>query len=251
MELVIDDIIRAYLGGGVLLSRKRLPSARLEVCDDWIRALPREKGQVFESVVHNWECSYAMLSVALDDAFSFRACGELICARQEACISADLLERLSDRLVNFCEIAARHGRKIASVPAVEPMRTEFFRGDTGQSAASWNSILHHVLMGERSRFLHKVRILSATIRQLAQQFLATVEEVARGSSTRPTDAWKTLDSLHYDFNTCLREAEIVLKSFLRSFPAEELETFATELETRLPSKAAKTLAGILSRPASA
>jgi hypothetical protein len=192
-----------------------------------------------------------MMSVALDDAFSLRACGELICAQQEARVSAELLGPLSDTLISFCEIVARRGRHLARVPAVEPLRAEFFRGQMAQSAASWNSILHHVLVGGRSRFIHKVRVLSATMIQLEQQFFATVERLAQGSCTTPNGCWKKLDALHYDFSTCLREAEVVLKSFLRNFPTEQLETFAAELETPLAPKPARHLDGILSRPASA
>ena len=40
----------------------------------------------------------------------------------------------------------------------------------------------------------------------------------------------TLDSLHYDFSTCLRETEVVLKSFLCALPDDELAAFPTDLE---------------------
>jgi hypothetical protein len=194
---------------------------------------------------------YAMMSVALDDAFTLRACGELICARQEVSVSGELLQPLCDALILFCEIAARRGRRIADIPAVEPMNADFFRGETAQSAASWNSILHYVLVGARSRFIHKVRILSVTIGRLKEQFAAAVEEVAGGSSVNPAHLWDRLDSLHYDFSTCLREAEVVLKSFLRTFPAEQLEGFAAELDAPLARRPARDLAVVVSRPASA
>jgi hypothetical protein len=192
-----------------------------------------------------------MMSIALDDAFALRACGRLICARQQVCVSADLLRRFSTMLVAFCEVVAQRGRRIDKVPAVEPLRPEFFRGETGQSAASWNNILHHVLFVGRSRFLHKVRLLANTIEQIERQFAATADEISRGISTHPGNSWKALDCLHYDFNTCLRETEIVLKSFLRALPAEQLEVFAAELETPLAPRPATHLAGALSRPASA
>lgn len=192
-----------------------------------------------------------MMSVALNDAFTLRACGELICARQGVSVSGELLEPLSDALVRFGEVVARRARRIANIPAVEPMNPEFFRGQTAQSAASWNGILHYVLVGGRSRFIHKVRILSVTISRLREQFAAAVEEVAGGNSVNPAHLWDTLDSLHYDFSTCLREAEVVLKSFLRTFPAEQLEGFAAELDAPLARKPARDLAAVVSRPASA
>lgn len=221
------------------------------VCDDWIRALPREKNNVFEGTVHRWECWYAMLSVALDDAISLRTRGKLVCARQQVGVSGDLLRRLSAMLVGFCESAGRRARRIDAIPAVEPMRQDFFRGEVAQSAASWNNVLHHVLFAGRSRFVYKVRILSSTIEQIERQFIATADAVSRGDSARPNDCWKNLDLLHYDFSTCLRETEIVLKSFLRALPNEQLEMFAAEIGAHVAPGPTKGLAGAVSRPASA
>lgn len=228
----------------------RTASPSLGVCDDWIRALPREKGQVFDCTVRRWECWYAMMSIALDDAFALRAAGKLVCARQQVCVSSDLLGRLAKTLMGFCEVAAQRGRHIDKVPAVDPMRTEFFRSATGQSAASWNNILYHVLFAGRLRFLHKLRLLGSTVGGIQRQFAATADDLSRAISTPPGDSWKTLDCLHYDFNTCLRETEIVLKSFLRALPAEQVEAFAAELETPL-ARPIKPLTSARSRPASA
>jgi hypothetical protein len=192
--------------------------------------LPREKTEVFETVVRRWECTYAMMSVALDGALTFRARGELVRARQQVSMSADLLSRLSASLTSFCTTLATRGRRIAELPAVEPLATQFFRGNTAQSAASWNAILHHVVVRGRSRFFHKVRILSSTLEQLQSEFQEAAEDIAKGLCVKPYDAWKKLDQLHYDFNTCLREAEILLKSFLRVLPAGQLPALASELD---------------------
>jgi len=235
----------------VLFSRNgQIASARLSVCDDWIRALPREKNQVFDCVVRRWETSYAIMSIALDDAFALRARGKLICARQQVCVSSNLSSRLAKALVAFCEVAAQRGRRIDNVPAVEPMRTEFFRSEAGQSAASWNNILHHVLFVGRFRFLHKLRLLASTIEEIQRQFAAAADDLSGALSHRPLDSWKALDCLHYDFNTCLREMEILVKSFLRALPAEQVEAFARELETPLAGPV-KPLLDAWSRPASA
>jgi hypothetical protein len=171
-----------------------------------------------------------MMSVALDEALSLRARGELVCARQQVSMAADLLGRLSASLVSFCATIAARGRHIAELPAVEPLNTTFFRGNTGQSAASWNGILHHVLFGDRSRFFYKLRILSSTLEQLEREFSEAAGDVSKGLSVQPSDAWRKLDHLHYDFNTCLRETEVLLKSFLRSLPAEQLPALSSELD---------------------
>ena len=42
---------------------------------------------------------------------------------------------------------------------------------------------------------------------------------------RPESHWASLDALHFDLNTCLRETIVVLKSFLCHLPAEQAEQF--------------------------
>jgi hypothetical protein len=216
----------------VVFSRRnnRTMSARGAVSDDWFTALPREKQEVFDTVVHRWESTYAMMSVALDEALSLRARGELVCARQQVAVVSDFLARLASSLISYCETLEVRGQRVPDLPVVEPLNTEFFRGDTAQSAASWNGILHHVLFSERSRFFHKVRILSETLEQLEREFLEAAGDISKGLSVQPSDCWKTLDYLHYDFNTCLRESEILLKSFLRALPEEQLPVLAGELD---------------------
>jgi hypothetical protein len=219
------------------------------VCDDWIRALPRDKNRIFDAVIRRWECTYAMMSVALDEALSLRARGELVCAQQQVSVAVDLLRGLSRTVVDCCEVLIRRGRLLDNMPSVEPLRTRFFRGDAGKSAASWNSILHHLLFGDRARFIHKLRILRDTLVQIEGQFAAVTNELSRGESLR-ADCWNALDCLHYDFKTCLSESEVVLKSFLRVLPTEQIEFFATEMEAPFSSKRAGRLAGVFSGAAS-
>lgn len=192
--------------------------------------MPREKERVFDAVIARWECIYAMMSIALDDAIARRSRGHLVSACQQVSVSSHLFGRLARSLVSFCATLTNRGRHIADLPVVTPLRTEFFRGDTGQSAASWNGILHHVLFGERSRFFHKLRILSATLEQLDFEYSEMSADVAGGLSTEPPSGWKTLECLHYDFTTCFREAEVVLKSFMLALPANQVANFAAELE---------------------
>src|ERR1700676_5746669 len=107
-------------GGCVSIGRKARPfGARHSVSDDWVAALPREKKQLFETVVRRWESGYAMMSVALDDALSLRARGELICARQQVSIAADLLGRLTASLVSLCSTLIVRGRRLGKFPLVE------------------------------------------------------------------------------------------------------------------------------------
>ncbi len=211
--------------------RRKTAAARRTVSEDWIAVLPREKGNLYQRIVREWESSYAMMSVALDGALSLRSRGELICARQQVFISADLLVRLAATLVVACGAVSDRGRHLSNLPLVEPLNTEFFRGETAQNAAQWNELLHHVLFAERSRFFQKLRILSDTVEHVVREFDETAEDLSQGLAVRPANGWKALDCLHYDFNTCLRECEIMLKSFLRALPTEQLAAFASELDS--------------------
>jgi hypothetical protein len=224
---------------------KRKPgtsSFRRSVSDDWIAALPREKAHLFDSVAERWESFYAMMSVSLDDAISMRGRGELVCARQYVSVSADLLAQLAAELLGACRSLSERGRHLGNVPRVHALKAEFFRGETARAAASWNDFLHHVLFAERSRFLQKLRILSETLQSLIHEYDAAAEEVFAGLSVRPGTSWDALECLHYDFTTCLRESEVLLKSFLRALPAEQVTSFAAELS------APPSVAGLRAKP---
>jgi hypothetical protein len=211
-------------------SKNRLEQRK--VLDDWVSTLPREKDDLYQVVVRRWECSYAMMSVALDEAFALRSTGELVCARQQVSIASTMLMRLSPSLISLCETLSARGLRVSKFPVVEPLNADFFRGNTGQSAASWNGILHHVLFSARSRFFHKLRILSHTVGVLADEFEEAAGDISKNLATQPADSWLRLDNLHYDFNTCLREAEVVLKSFLRILPEVHLASLANELDAQ-------------------
>ncbi|HEY0704162.1 MAG TPA: hypothetical protein VGD60_15435 [Candidatus Acidoferrales bacterium] len=208
----------------------RFGSTKRTVSDDWIAALPRDKAHLFDVVVRSWESSYAMASVSLNEAFSLRSRGELVGARLQVAVSADLLARAAVVLVEACQSISNRGRHISNVPQVLPLNTEFFKGQTAQSAASWNEFLHRVLFADRSRFFQKLRILSETLESLGGEFYAEADDLSGARSVHPSDSWKALEGHHYDFNTCLRESEVLLKCFLRALPTEQLEAFGAELD---------------------
>ncbi len=217
-------------------------STRRSVSDDWVCALPRDKSQTFDLLVASWESVYAMMSVYLDDSLSLKARGELVCAREQVTVTAELFERVSSLLVSFCEVVERHSRHLRSFPSVRPLNTDFFRGTIGQSAASRNSILHRILFGDRSRFHRKVRTLSETLRRLNVEFHKAAMAISKSAAVHSTEVWKALDCIHYDLNTCLRENEVLLKSFLRALPAQNLGAFALDMGVPLATSGLGTQA---------
>ncbi|HYL45388.1 MAG TPA: hypothetical protein VEU52_00030 [Candidatus Limnocylindrales bacterium] len=213
-----------------LFARRGSSPARKRVSQDWFASLPREKSQLFDTVVQQWECSHAMMSVALSDALSLRARGEIVCAREQVVMASDLLARLADILIGACRTIANYGRQNPSAPAVEPLKTSYFRGSSAKDAASWNSFLHIVLFGSRSRFLQKLRILSGAIEGVSREFDQAVEELT-AYSLPADESWEAVDSLHYDLSTCLRELEVVFKSLLRTLPSDHVPALAGDLSS--------------------
>lgn len=195
----------------------------------WGVCLPQEKKRLFDSVVESLEVSYTMGSVALEQALALRGQGALIHARGAAAVAADLLERLAEELLAALGALAQHGRHLGHLPGVLPLNADFFRGELARRIAGWDSLMHHVLLSTRSRFFHKVRALDDAVESLAREFRWTADEIAEGTSVRPESHWASLDALHYDLNTCLRETIVVLKSFLCDLPAEQVERFDRQL----------------------
>jgi hypothetical protein len=176
-----------------------------------------------------------MLSVALDESLSMRARGELECSHQQIAITADLVRRLAPSLTSCCIAIDLRARRIVRLPAVEPLKLGFFRGNTAQTAASWNGIIHRILFGDRLRFFHKVRILGDTLHRLEREFTRAAGEICDGAKSSAN--LRRLDCLHYDFSTCLRETEVVLKSFLRALPDDQVPAFSADLDATVAPQA--------------
>ena len=75
-------------------------------------------------------------------------------------------------------------------------------------------------------------------------------ELVSGRAIHPNESWKILESHHYDLNTCLREAEVLLKSFLRALPADQVSDFAAEMDVAPSAEKVKKFrgAGALAHP---
>lgn len=207
--------------------------ARSSVRQDWSARLPAEKKSFFDAIVREWENAYAIFSVALDEAFSFRADGKLARARQCAEIASGSIGNLTEPLSAACRTIGKAGRHLACPPAVAPLNPAFYRGDFARQSAQWNQLTHHILFGSRSRFLHKLRVLEIMMPSLGDIFRRTCENFSSEFDAR--GSWNCLDEIHYDVNTCLREIIVVFKSFLLAVPDAALPSFGSELNASLAS----------------
>jgi hypothetical protein len=191
--------------------------------------LPGERQQLFRDVVLSLEATYSMMSVALDEAMRLRANGQLVQAREQAGVCGELGERLAKKLRILIQGMKQHGEKMSELPVVLPLTAANFRHAEARLEAGLQWVLHALLPGTRLRFFHKLRVLSSAVAGLAKQFKNTAGDIADNRSVKPSAAWQDLDYLHYDLNTCLREAIVTLKCFLRCMPEDGFAVFQQQM----------------------
>ena len=127
-----------------------------------------------------------------------------------------------------------HGRHYGTLPNVEPLAAENFRGVGPQRIARTDYLLASVLFHGRSRFFHKLHALIEALDAIQKESGAAAEALAGRGAALEREC-RVLEVLDYDLNTCLRETVIVLKSFFCVLPSEEVGPFREKLLTRMPS----------------
>jgi hypothetical protein len=203
------------------------------VKDDWRAWLPEHKDQVFRLYVRQVEIPYNMFSVSLDEALELRQDGRFAKAGQAACVTPELCSRFAHPLVALLWALGEHSKHHGTVPNVVPLDPENFRSSRGQRAARINSVLCRFLLSERSQFLNKISTLGEMVADLTRDFCAAASEIAVDAGFVPESLWQAADAAHYDLNTCLREAIVLLKSFLRALPDAELDSFKTAVNIQM------------------
>jgi hypothetical protein len=220
------------------------------VHEDWIAWLPADKDELFSNVVEELEAVYSMLSISLNEALSFLRETSLDHARKQVEVCAHLFARLSGHLGSILITLEEHSRHFGTLPNAAPLNQQYFRGETAQRLAKRASLLGKVLLSSRSRYFHKLHVLSQAVAALEEEFRKVASEVSDGASVRPGAHWGELEVLHYDLNTCLRETIVLSKSFLCALPNSEVKTFRRKLETcRLLPRPEKLLAPLRPRRA--
>jgi hypothetical protein len=199
------------------------------VRDDWHAPLPGQRGELYSAQMERLEREFAMLSVALNDAFTLRAASRLLAARQQAGCAGELAGRLCGKVLPLLEAVQRGSRWGSRLPAVAPLCPALFRGATARQLASWSDLMHAAL-GRRSwRFALKLAALHGAVARVSGEFRETAREIADGVCTEPQKCWNQLEVLHDDLNTALGEVFIVLKSFLCAASEEGWAAFRSSL----------------------
>jgi hypothetical protein len=212
---------------------RALSSRGMSVKADWRAWLPEEKNKVFRVCVQQLEVSYGMLSVSLNEAIGLRQAGFLAKSSQSVYVTASLCSRLTDPLAATLRALAEHAKHFGTMPNSAPLDPANFQSMRSQRSARMNGLLSHVLLTQRSQFLHKINTLLEMVVELSREFEASADELASGTSANPASDWNTVDLAHYDLNTCLRETIVLLKSFLRAVPEEELMPFQESVSRQM------------------
>jgi hypothetical protein len=205
------------------------------VREDWSAWLPEEMDRLFGATRTEFESSNLILSVALDEALSLCDEEQFDIARERAVAFAELFDRLGVSLRRVIRTIEDHASHFGNVPNVTALDTENFRGNIAQRMAFRDAMLARVLFRSRTRFFHKLDALKQIIEDLQKEVRLIVDEISGGALNFPDRAWKELEVLGYDLNTCMSETTVVLKSFFCVLPPEELEPFRQRLVMHLPA----------------
>ena len=207
---------------------------------DWYGWLPDAKLQAFRVYAGEFEASYGMLSVSLDEAISLRDRGSLAKSFQVVFVTPALCKRLTAALEGMLCSLEEHAKHYGVVPSVAPLDASNFNGQHAHHSARMSSLLSRILFSQRAQFLSKIGTLREMVADLGNEFCAAAEDLAtQGSAIESAPLWSAMDSGHFDLNTCLREAMILLKCFLRALPDDQLLRFQKTVANQMaPAKPA-------------
>ena len=201
--------------------------------DDWRAWLPESKSRLNDEFSKELETLYCIFSVSLDEALELRRAGSIAKAFELAQVSQGVCRRFSQTLEMLLSTLHRHAKHFGLVPNAAPLDPENFRGPRGQRIARITGFLNRVLLSQRSQFIHKAATLRDLVNDLNGEFSKAANDLTSGEYLENDAFWDTLDKGHFDLNTCLREAIVLLKSFLVVLPDEQVTAFETAVNLRL------------------
>ena len=216
---------------------RALPSVQ----DDWRAWLPGDKAQVFAAYAEQLESVYTMFSITLNEALELRRTGSLAKSYQTVCVTPALCTRLTCRLSALLRSLSEHAKHYGTIPNAAPLDPSNFKGSKEQRMARMNDLLSRVLLTQRSQFIHKIGTLEEMVADLSTDFRKAAENLSTGASIQAQSDWQAVDAAHYDINTCLREAIVLLKSFLLVLPEDQLGAFQKTVRNQTETPEAEAL----------
>jgi hypothetical protein len=210
------------------------PSVSVEV--DWFGALPQAHLHAFRKYAKGLESSYVMFSVSLEEAFGLLKSGSLTISLQAVSLAADFCTRLSESLENTLVSMENHSKEYGTIPSVAPLNPADFHSRRGQRSARRSCLLSRLQLSRHAQFLRKIHALKGIVSNCRSDFRRAAVDLASLGYSAGSSAWlwDSLDAGHFDLNTCLREAIVLLKCFLRVLPSEQLIRFERTASMRNP-----------------
>jgi hypothetical protein len=198
---------------------------------DWFSDLVEVKNQAFQKRLRELETSYLMFSVSLDEAIGLHNDGFIKKSLEVVEVAAQLCQRLSKLLENLIRALSAYTLEYGTDPSLAPLVLTNFQGDRSRLLVLKSLVRHRTLLKRPAQFQNKTRGLRQILRSAVVDFCASSDSVAsEGVLADRLGVWQTMDHSHFDINTCLREAVILLKCFLQVLPAGELRRFEDLLD---------------------
>ena len=210
-----------------------LPSKFSSVQEDWSSWLPPAKAAAFDSCVRQLETFYGMFSVSLNEALELRRTGKAGQSCRAIFVIPALCTRLARPLEGLLQTLGQHSKHFGIVPNIAPLAAANFRGAQEQRTARMSDLLSLVLLTQRSQFLHKIDTLQEMVFSIRRHFHEVASDLGSGISAEPSEDWRAVDDAHFDLNTCLREAIVLLKSFLVVLPDDQLTMFQKSINAQI------------------
>jgi hypothetical protein len=202
-----------------------LSSRNSSVQEYWSRWLPPAKAEAFDSCTRQLEISYRMFSIALNEALELRRTGNSGQSCRAVFVIPPLCARLARPVEGVLHTLGDHAKHFGIIPNTAPLDASNFRGTREQRTARINDLLSHLLLTQRSQFLHKIDTLEEMVLSIRKDFSEIACDLGSGASAEPSADWRALDDAHFDLNTCLREAIVLLKSFMVVLPDDQVGEF--------------------------
>jgi hypothetical protein len=203
------------------------------VQEDWSAWLPAAKAEAFDSCVRQLEIPYGIFSVSLNDALELRRIGKSVHSCRAILFMPALCARLAFPLEGLLRTLGGHAKHFGVIPNTAPLDAGNFRGYQEQRRARMSDLLSRVLLTQRSQFLHKIDTLEDMVLSIRKSFQEIASDLGSGASQEPSEDWRAIDDAHFDLNTCLREAIVLLKSFLVVLPNDQLGPFQKTINVQL------------------
>jgi hypothetical protein len=219
-----------YASGGCCLRSRPASVPFASVSQDWRMPLKGIKSHTYICCLQHLESIYGMFSVNLDEALGLWRKRQGPKAYQVLSVAPALCDRLTQPLVGFLRTMLQHAKHFGIAPNFSPLDAENFQNWRSQRVALFNGLFSRVLLTRKSQFVHKISALADLVEELGESFESTATNLASGDSSHSDRDWELLDSIHYDLNTCLREAVVLFKSFLHALPEQQLAGFQEMLD---------------------